>query len=1083
MHFRNNMVRAYLIFFLVTVFFHESFSQDSFFRNYSTDTDPALTNRFINTIDEDSNGFLWIGTGSGLNRFDGLHYRSDFLPDSLKEININCSYKTSDNKLWFGSKDGIVLVYDGTGFTIISLRDSTSNAITGFVETEDNGIIFSTQNMGLVKTSLDEPGEVSYFRLDQKLITTIGKSPDGKLLVGSNDGLYFYSMPVGKQPPQFIRKCIGIPDFRIQSIQESKTPGLTFIGTSENGLYLLQSQGNGSTLVINPLNENEALKKINVKSVLEDHGHNLWISTSRSGMIKVNAPWIGLEKVNFKWYNKKNGLLSNNTRDVFQDFEGNIWVGTYGKGLCMLLDEAFSFKSFDGKVPGESINAMAEDDERYFIAGDNGIEVMDKITGLRIRNFSVKDGLPEDKITSVYFYEKQNSLFVGTSISGVYVISLESGKARPFFISQDKNERSVNFVTGENDNLWLTTRNGLFLFNIITGKKNHFSVSSGQLPHNNIHQIFIENENKIWLSTLSDGLYFLEGEKRILKKAGLSQKNARFDINAINEGKNGRIWAATSGSGLVHVYDDTTYFVTTRTGLMSDYCYSLLIDKQGDVWVGHRKGFSRVTREGHNYLIRTYGRDEGFSGDANPNASKQVKDGRILFGTNKGLIIYNPKNDKESLNPPKVNILSLQFTSEKINLTLDELPADRRILLPYSNYKLRIDYVGISYKNPGKVQYQYKLENYDPEWSDLIPGTYVDFPKMDDGEYTFYLKAFNSEYQTTEQPASFVIVVVKKPFWKTWWFFSTLVIALIAGVVSIIRIRERNHRLREERLTVELDKRTKEVVEKKEELEVKNREITDSINYAQRIQASILPPIAKLKSHFKGSFVFFEPRDIVSGDFYWWQQVGVDRFMVICADSTGHGVPGAFMSMIGSTLIKDIVGQNPGIKPSELLTLLNQDIVESLNQKVNEGDDPIDNEHFSTSDGMDIIVCEFNTKTHLLRYASAMRPIIMYHQGEQLYIRGSRSSVGGDMFFGRNFEDQEFHLDQGDVVYLFSDGYPDQFGGPGGKKYKMARLKDLLAEIHEMDMDDQYRIIKKSFEDWKGDQDQVDDVLFMGIQV
>ncbi len=1083
MHFPNNMIRSFLILILVTGVFYESFSQDSYFRNYSTDTDPALTNRFINTIDEDSKGFLWIGTGSGLNRFDGLHFRSDFLPDSLKETNINCSYKTSDNKLWFGSKDGLVLVYDGTGFTIISLRDSTSNAITGFVETEDNGVVFSTQNKGLVKTSMDNPGTLSYFRLDQKLITAIGKSPDGKLLVGSNDGLYFYSMPVGKQPPQFIRKCIGLPDFRIQSIQESEVSGLTFIGTSGNGLYLLQSQGNGSTLVLNPLADEEALRGINVISVLEDHEQNLWISTSRSGLIKVNAPWKDQGKVDFKWYNKENGLLSNNTHDVYQDFEGNVWVGTYGKGLCMLLDEAFSFKSFDENVPGESINAMAEDDAMYFIAGDNGIRVMDKVTGSRIRDFSVNNGLPEDRITSLYFYTKRRLLFVGTSISGLYVISLDSGKARPFFLSQDKNERSVNYVTGENDNLWLATKNGLFLFDIITGKKSHFSVSSGQLPHNNIHQIFIENEYKVWLSTLSDGMYFLDGEKRELKKASLSQKNARFDVNSIGIGKNGGIWAATNGSGLVHISNDTSYFVTTRTGLMSDYCYSLLIDNQGDIWAGHRKGYSRVTRKGNNYLIQTYGKNEGFTGDANPNASKIVRDKSIFFGTSKGLIIYNPKNDRESLSPPKVNILSLQFTSEKTNLTLDELPADRRVSLPYSNYKLRIDYVGISYENPAKVQYQYKLENYDSDWSDLVQGTFVEFPKMDDGEYIFYLKAFNSEYQTTDQPASFVIVVVKKPFWKTWWFFASILIALIAGLVSIIRIRERNHRLREERLTEELDVRTKEVVEKKEELEVKNREITDSINYAQRIQASILPPLSKLKSHFEGSFVFYKPRDIVSGDFYWWQQMGSDRFMVVCADSTGHGVPGAFMSMIGSTLIKDIVGQNPGIKPSELLTLLNQDIVESLNQKADEGDGPIDNEHFSTSDGMDVIVCEFNTKTRLLRYASAMRPIIMYHQGEQLYIRGNRSSVGGDMFFGKVFEDQEFHLDKGDVVYLFSDGYPDQFGGPLGKKYKMAKLKDLLTEIHEMDMDDQYQRIKKSFEDWQGDEDQVDDVLFMGIQV
>jgi ligand-binding sensor domain-containing protein/serine phosphatase RsbU (regulator of sigma subunit) len=1042
-----------------------------------------LTNRFINTIIEDNSGFLWIGTGSGLNRFDGLNFRSDFLPDSLSEININCSFKDSENKLWFGSKNGLVLIYNGTGFSVLSLRDITVNAITGFVETEDQYMIISTQNKGLAITNLTDPQDLHHVKIDQKLITSIGKAPDGKFLVGANDGLYIYSMPVGKQPPQFIRKSAEIPKSTIQMIRKGSTPGVVFVGTADNGVYLLHAGENGRGFEVFPLALDEELVQISVKSLIEDKAHNIWIATSRQGLIKIKAPWNNPEKLIVKWYNKQNGLESNNTRAVIQDFEGNIWTGTYGKGLCLLLDEAFSFRKFDGDIPGESINAVAEDDSYFYFAVDNGIRKVDKKTNLELGNYSTKEGLPEDRITSLYLDKSKGVLFIGTSSEGVYSIFTRTGKIKRFFVSRDKNERSVNYITGKDNYLWVATRNGLFHFNLKTGEKEHLSVSSGQLPHNDVHQVYMENEDKIWLSTLSDDLYYIQGSDHILKKAGLFRKNVRFDINAIKTGNNKDVWAVTNGLGLIHMTKDTTSFITTRTGLMSDYCYSLLIGKQGDVWVGHRKGFSRITPKEKGYMIQTYGKNEGLTGDANPNASVRTKDGRLFLGTSKGLVIYNGENDSKSLDPPKVNILSLQFTSEKYNFKLDNLPDDRRISLPYANYKLRIEYVGISYKNPEKVLYQYKLENYDPNWSDLTSATSVEFPRLDDGEYTFYLKAFNSEFQTTDQPASFVIVVVKKPFWKTWWFFTFLAIGFVVLVVVIIRVRERNHRIKEERLEKELDKRTKEVIEKKEELEVKNREITDSINYAQRIQASILPPISIMKEGFRGSFTYFKPRDIVSGDFYWWHQTGIDRYIVICADSTGHGVPGAFMSMIGSTLIKDIVNRNPGIKPSELLTLLDQDVVESLNQRVGEGKEAIDNEHFSTNDGMDIIVCEVNTKTRILRFASAMRPIIMYHQGEQLYIRGNRSSIGGDVFRDKNFDDQEFELEEGDIIYMFSDGYPDQFGGPLGKKFKMARLREMLNEIHTLPMDKQYEIIKKSFEDWQGDLDQVDDVLFMGIQV
>ena len=209
-----------------------------------------------------------------------------------------------------------------------------------------------------------------------------------------------------------------------------------------------------------------------------------------------------------------------------------------------------------------------------------------------------------------------------------------------------------------------------------------------------------------------------------------------------------------------------------------------------------------------------------------------------------------------------------------------------------------------------------------------------------------------------------------------------------------------------------------------------------------------------------------------------WRIHGYDnRFIVVCADSTGHGVPGAFMSMIGTTLIKDICLRSGISKPSEVLTTLDVEVREALNQNV---------ETSRSNDGMDIIVAEVDMKTHKFTVSSAMRPVIIYKGDEQIYVKGSRSSIGGQLDEDRVekvFIDQEFQLNKGDIVYMFSDGYPDQFGGPLGRKFKMVRLKNLLRDIHDKPMDEQYNYIKSNFFLWKEDLEQVDDVLFMGIKI
>ncbi|HEX7493070.1 MAG TPA: SpoIIE family protein phosphatase, partial [Bacteroidales bacterium] len=342
-----------------------------------------------------------------------------------------------------------------------------------------------------------------------------------------------------------------------------------------------------------------------------------------------------------------------------------------------------------------------------------------------------------------------------------------------------------------------------------------------------------------------------------------------------------------------------------------------------------------------------------------------------------------------------------------------------------------------------------------------------------DGKYKFSLISVNNAGLSQGAPVSFTILI-KKPYYRTWWFILCVIIVLTGIVVLIIRERDKAQKKIQEYLETELAARTSVVMKQKGEIELQNIEITDSINYAKRIQTSILPDIAKLKETFKDAFILFHPRDIVSGDFYWFDKLDDDKFILVCADSTGHGVPGAFMSMIGSTLLQDIVTRKRISKPSEILTLLDKQIFSTLNQNVELG---------VSNDGMDMVVCEFSVSARHIRFASAMRPVILVLDGEPFYIKGNRSSVGGESVIEKFFDDQEYYLKEGDTVYLFSDGLPDQFGGPDGKKLKIARLKRMIEQTSKLSMDAQKEAMAKFYFDWKGAYDQVDDVLLMGVKV
>lgn len=292
------------------------------------------------------------------------------------------------------------------------------------------------------------------------------------------------------------------------------------------------------------------------------------------------------------------------------------------------------------------------------------------------------------------------------------------------------------------------------------------------------------------------------------------------------------------------------------------------------------------------------------------------------------------------------------------------------------------------------------------------------------------------------------------------------------------RLRKQNEsiisqlRSREEELTRLVNERTKELQIKNEQITIKNREITDNVNYARRIQSAILPEDEKIKAAFPESFVLYKPKDIVSGDFYAHFSLA-ETEIIITADCTGHGVTGAFLSVVGNSLLRQIINERMITDPGKILDLLHEEMITVLNQRNND-----------STDGMDIAICALDKKTKALRYASANRPLWIARSGEMLTFSPDKYPVGGtQIHHEKDFTSHEIQLQSGDTFYIFSDGYADQFGGEAGKKVMTKKFRELLLSMQSEQMEKQKELLHVFFESWKGEMEQVDDVLVIGVRV
>lgn len=1018
------------------------------FRNY--DAASGLPSTVIYSMIQDNQGYMWFGTGAGLVKFDGFTFIPVPFPDADENRYITCSAKDSTGVLWFGSNDGSV--YYASGGSLVQVPVSNSSGIASIIAGNDGLIWIIPQKKPVLSLDPGKPTQIAEYNTEgDPLMSAASFSADGRLLIGTMENIMICEPSQGELNVTSIIE--GFDYARVLSVTPVNSTGEFLVGTDGNGLFSLKLFGNNHELTRR--GTNPALGYSSVSSVIVDEAGSLWIGTTESGVTRIS---VNLEVQ----IDEASGLPGNYVSCMYRDSGNNIWIGFNGQGLSLLASDAFSyFLPGTGALP-ENILYVSSLEEDFFLGTPSGYYLFDPLSNPdgTFRDLSGHTGGSD---ISSYFIDDENNIWFASRGAGLFRMD-SGGKVRQIFRSGDSGENNLLHVEVDRDNIWLASLNGLLLVDRNTGElKSNYNINKG-LPHNYINQITPAGDGSVYVACESERLFRVDPVSGITAGDQVIAGNMLNKILAVMVDRDSNIWAATSGNGVFRVNADSVISLSTADGLLSNYCYSIFADSEEIIWIGHSRGFSMY--DPGSGLVRVF--DTGFArgGDCNADCFYESSDGRVFIGTTRGLIVYDRARENRSKTAPFNNISSITINDV-------EYPFQPEIVLPYrKNYSVKISFVGIDFSNPDKVFYSTMMENYDTGWSELSTNRNVTY-SLRDGRYRFKLLSVGEDGLTDENPVTFEIVI-RKPFWRSWWFVLSSVFAIAGIFVLIVRQREKAQKKIQAYLEQELEARTEVVMKQKSEIELQNMEITDSINYARRIQSSILPDINRLRTYFKGAFITFYPRDIVSGDFYWFDEIDDGKFILVCADSTGHGVPGAFMSVIGSTLLRDIVSRQRISKPSEILTKLDKQIFSTLNQNHELG---------VSNDGMDVVVCEFSKNNRHLRFASAMRPVILVVDGEVLYIKGNRSSVGGESVNEKFFDDQEYFLNEGDTIYLFSDGLPDQFGGEDGKKMKIARLKELIEEISNLSMDEQGEAVNRFYHEWKGDYDQVDDIIFMGVRV
>ncbi len=975
------------------------------------------------------------------------------------------------NDVWYTylTKDGVYFI---SNYLIVRIKNGKSKLWeneNGQFHTAfkiDNKIILRTREEGLKIITKDKIETIAGSEIfKNERVDFILPYKNNEYLLGSRK-LGLYSM-------QLDFTNLSLPKCILNKLSSNSEPFLlqnemTRAIKLHNGNYAIGTLKGGAIVIDSNLNtvsvidDKISLQDLQVSYLFEDAQNNLWLALDNGiSVVEISSPFNNLTA--------ENGLkgsvrsLIRYKEDIY--FATSQGVFVYKKGANIVSPalektiETWDLLEFNS----HSLNPT------IIIASGGGV--------FEICN-GIKNKISEKRTYKIIQPVKfKNIIYLGL-YSGFEVMQ-KVGNTWVSLGTIDNFDSEVRDIDEDNfGNVWLCTQiDGLRYLenkNSIGGKPNFVMTKYDTLNGlpSNIDNFIYKLKNKFVVNTATNQFYNIQQTKKGTKKYYVFSPDTLIDkkfydenrlLIKLSEDKNSNIWMQTffnksqtfdNGIALYQKNNRYKWYNKPFKRLPQSQFYSILAEPNGVTWFAGNDG------------VISYNNNIKF------NYSKKFSPVISFILSNKDTIFKGEfyKSTKDS------------FTGKEVYTSSSMQPNELKLKLSFQNNNITFLFAATSYITSENNKFSYFLEGNDEVWSDWSKKTEKYYTNLSEGNYIFRLKS-KDVFDNVSQEITYEFTILP-PWYRTIWAY---IIYSIIGVIVIYLIVK----FYTKSLKRIIDFQTSELRQQNKEIEHKNKEITDSIFYAKKIQEAIMPSSSFINELFPESFVLFKPKDIVSGDFYWATQKN-NKILIAAADCTGHGVPGAFMSMLGNDNLNEIVIDRNTLEPNEILNGARLGIIKALKQKGESGEN---------KDGMDIAMLVYDRENLKLEYSGANNPLYIIRKNSHspfvgysynivqdryslLEIKGNKFPVG--IYINNElppFTSHTLQLEKGDTFYIFSDGFADQFGGEAGKKFKYNKLKELLLSIQELPLPEQSRVLEDTFYNWKGNLEQVDDVLLIGMRV
>jgi ligand-binding sensor domain-containing protein/serine phosphatase RsbU (regulator of sigma subunit) len=1063
------------------------------------DIEQGLKNSIIYALIEEKNGGIWIGTKMGITKYDGKFLSSYTENEGLISNNVSTMFQDSKGNLWIGTRGNGLAKFDGKYFYNYKSDSALiNNSILSIYESK-NGNIWLGTDLGAISLENEVFNVYSKSQGIESNVSSIIEDKNGDLCMSTYDkGIYF----IKDNKIINYNENNGLCDNAILTIKKDNAGNLWFGGNSK-GLSIFDGKEFTNYTTENGLSSNS------IMCIGFANNGTTWLGTFGNGLNKIKNNTIS-------YFDETQGLNHLFIRSIAIGKSGEIWIGTEGAGVAKYEGDMFTHFTTNEGLSNSLIWSTTERNKNEFVYASGGGGLIIKSQN-KFQYYTTEQGISFNNLTCVTA-SKEGILYFGSSDVGFNIFDGNN------FTIYTKEQGLVNntiwsLFKDKKNNLWIGTHAGFSKFD---GNSFTNYTAINNIPLSSVFSIYADKKDNIWLATNGNGVIKFDGTSFYNYTTAHGLVNNV--ISCIYEDSKGKMWFGSQNGGISRFDGETFVSINESNGLSNNAVLSVIEDNDRNIWFGTRTGLNKLNvsylglsnseLKTTKKLFTTYGVSEGFTGN-NCARNSVYKDntGKIWWGTGKMLTLYNPEADKKDTIAPKMQITGLKLFFDDVNWSNFKSESDDstsakhegisfdsvsywnampvNLSLPYHQNHVTLNYIGINFKSQDKILYEYILEGFEDNWNPITNKTEAVYSNLPAGNFTFKVKAMNKDGLWSE-PISYSFTVTP-PWWKTWWFRTLAIIIIVAAVWFYIKQRERVLRQRQLELEKTVEERTHEVVEQKEIIEEKQKEILDSINYAKRIQRALLASIKLLDENLKTEsnkqdkaedyFVYFQPKDIVSGDFYWASNLSNGNFAVVTADSTGHGVPGAIMSMLNISCLNEAVNGKELTNAADILNHTRTKVIANL---ANDGSAE------GGKDGMDCSVICYDFKNLKMNYAAANNPIWVVRKmanenGElvktMIELKPDKMPCGKHDRDHEPFNSYEFDLQKGDLVYALTDGFPDQFGGEKGKKYMYKKLKEFLVENAHYPMEKQYKFLNAEFNYWKQDKEQVDDVLIIGVRV